>query len=53
MPKFETFSYTAPSCWASYLINGDASGLEDDKQAQCLDSIEKSAAAAIAKARGE
>lgn len=25
----------APSSWASYLINGDASGLEDGEQAQC------------------
>lgn len=27
--------YTAPSAWASYLINGDDSGLEDGEQAQC------------------
>jgi hypothetical protein len=26
--------YTAPSAWASYLINGDASGLEDSDIAQ-------------------
>jgi hypothetical protein len=25
----------APSAWASYLINGDASGLEDDEQRAC------------------
>lgn len=27
-----TVTYTAPSSWASYFINGDASGLEDDEQ---------------------
>lgn len=26
--RFETETYTAPACWASYLINGDASGLD-------------------------
>lgn len=26
---------TAPSSWASYLVNGDASGLDDDEQAAC------------------
>ena len=26
---------TAPSCWASYLINGDASGLSVDEIAAC------------------
>lgn len=26
-------SYTAPSAWASYFINGDASGIDDDEQA--------------------
>ncbi len=30
-----TVEITAPSHWASYLINDDASGLEDDEQAQC------------------
>ena len=25
-------AYTAPSCWASYLINGDASGIDEDDQ---------------------
>lgn len=28
-------SATAPSAWASYLINGDDSGLEDNDRAQC------------------
>lgn len=28
--KHTTFSRTAPSHWASYLINGDASGLDSD-----------------------
>jgi hypothetical protein len=26
----DTFTRTAPACWASYLINGDASGIDDD-----------------------
>jgi hypothetical protein len=30
MPKFETIEATAPASWASYLINGDASGIDDD-----------------------
>lgn len=28
---FETVTGTAPSYWASYFINGDASGMEDDE----------------------
>ena len=31
--KTETF--LLPAYWASYLINGDASGLDDDEQAAC------------------
>ena len=31
--NLETMSYTLPMYWASYLINGDASGLEDGEQA--------------------
>ena len=31
----ETETYTLPSYWASYLINGDASGLEDSEQQEC------------------
>lgn len=27
---FETKIYSAPSRWASYLINGDSSGLDED-----------------------
>lgn len=33
--KFETEIYSLPSYWASYLINGDASGMGDDDQADC------------------
>lgn len=29
-----TRTYTAPSAWASYLINGDATGLEDGEEAR-------------------
>jgi hypothetical protein len=32
--KFEVHTYTAPSCWASYLINGDATGISDDDRAE-------------------
>lgn len=32
---FEVDKIDAPSYWASYLINGDASGLEDAEQAEC------------------
>lgn len=32
--------YTAPACWASYLLNGDASGLDDKEQAQADRFIE-------------
>lgn len=28
MPKIETAEFTAPAAWASYLINGDSSGLD-------------------------
>jgi hypothetical protein len=28
----ETIEYTLPAYWASYLINGDASGLEDGEK---------------------
>lgn len=31
---------TAPSSWASYLINGDASGMEDDEIEACDEWIE-------------
>jgi hypothetical protein len=30
-----TETYILPAYWASYLINGDASGLSDDEQAEC------------------
>ena len=28
----KTIEYTLPEFWASYLINGDASGMEDNEQ---------------------
>ena len=31
--QIETLEYTLPAYWASYLINGDASGLKDGEQA--------------------
>ncbi len=31
----EVLKEDAPAHWASYLINGDASGLEDSEQAEC------------------
>jgi hypothetical protein len=39
----QTEIYTAPSHWASYLINGDASGLTNEDHKACdawLDSLE-------------
>lgn len=30
----ETIEYTLPAYWASYLVNGDASGLSDAEQAE-------------------
>ena len=30
-----TETYILPAYWASYLINGDASGLSNDEQAEC------------------
>ena len=35
MGKFETDKIDAPAYWASYLINGDASGLTDAEEAEC------------------
>lgn len=32
MTKILTETYTLPACWASYLINGDATGMEDGEQ---------------------
>ena len=34
MPNIKTIDYTLPAFWASYLINGDSSGLEDKEAAQ-------------------
>jgi hypothetical protein len=31
----ETTTATAPAYWASYLINGDASGIDDDDREAC------------------
>lgn len=33
--KMQSETYSLPVYWASYLINGDASGLEDTDQAKC------------------
>ncbi len=30
----KTIEYTLPEFWASYLINGDASGMEDNEQSE-------------------
>lgn len=37
----QVMTATAPSHWASYLINGDASGMEGEEQAQCDAWIER------------
>ena len=34
MSGFDVVKYTLPMYWASYLINGDATGLEDGEQEQ-------------------
>ncbi len=36
--KFETITVTAPACWASYLFNGDASGI-DDSDVEAADAM--------------
>ena len=36
----ETRTATAPSAWASYLINGDASGLDDNEKRQADEWID-------------
>ncbi len=41
--NIETHEYTLPAYWASYLINGDASGLLD----KCQDNPEQSQKATI------
>lgn len=33
MKKLASYTFTAPSSWASYLINGDDSGITDEEQA--------------------
>jgi hypothetical protein len=33
--KLKTYTFSAPSHWACYLINGDCSGMEDDDIARC------------------
>lgn len=38
--RFETVTFTAPSAWACYLINGDASSLDDSEQAEADAFIE-------------
>lgn len=38
-PTVETA--TAPSCWASYLINADASGLDESEKGACDAWIER------------
>jgi len=37
MPTIKTETYRAPSNWASYLVNGDPSGLGDHEQGACDD----------------
>ena len=40
-PKLHIQFADMPSYWASYLINGDASGMEDAEQKQCDDYLRK------------
>jgi hypothetical protein len=39
--RFEVVEYTLPVYWASYLINGDASGLENGEQKQIDEWLER------------
>ena len=49
-PPFDGESFTGPSAWASYLVNGDASGISDEEAREadaaseglgnCVDAIE-------------
>lgn len=41
MTTINTITYKLPSYWASYLINGDASGLEDNEQEQIDTWVER------------
>ena len=34
-------TYILPVYWASYIINGDASGMDDDEQAACDSWLER------------
>ena len=43
--KIETVTYRLPAYWASYLINGDATGMEDAEMA-AVDAFVKSVAPA-------
>jgi hypothetical protein len=40
-PEFEVVEYTLPIYWASYLINGDASGLGDGEQEEIDEWVER------------
>lgn len=35
IPEIMVWTFTLPVYWASYLVNGDASGLSDEDQAAC------------------
>lgn len=37
----DKITYTLPACWASYLINGDGSGLVDSEMTQICDFLER------------
>lgn len=39
----KTIEITAPAYWASYLFNGDASGIEDSEAAACDAWLEREA----------
>lgn len=41
MAKFRIETHTLPAHWSSYLINGDASGIDDDDIAECDAYIER------------
>lgn len=39
--KFETLTHSLPAYWASYLINGDDSGLSAEEKQEADDYLEK------------
>ena len=41
MARFEVHALVAPSCWASYLVNADPSGLDETDRLACDTFMER------------